>query len=53
MNNLEKVKKIYDLIVLYEKQYGRRVSFETFEVSNNDIPIESLDDFLEVLEQNK
>ena len=53
MNNFEKLKRIYKLILQYEGEYGSRISLETLEVSNNIREINTIDDLLENLEDNK
>lgn len=53
MNNYEKLKRIYELILSYQKNYGKKISLETLEVSNNIREIKTIDDLFEDLENNK
>lgn len=48
----EVLSKIYDLILLFDKEYGRTISIETLEIMNNNIGIESIEDLLIALECN-
>lgn len=52
-NNYKKLKRIYELILHYEKEYGRNIALETIEVSNKVRTIKTIDELLEDLENNK
>lgn len=52
-SNYLKVKRIYDLILQYEEEYGRTIALETLEVSNEVREITTIDDLLVDLENNK
>lgn len=51
--NYLKLKRIYELILHYEKEYGRNIALETIEVSNKVRTINTIDELLEDLENNK
>lgn len=51
--NFRKLKRIYELILRYNEEYGETVALETIEVSNNLSSIQTIDEFLEELEKNK
>lgn len=53
MSNYEKLKRIYELIISYQKEYGKPISLQTLEVSNKVRETKTIDDLLEDLENNK
>jgi acyl carrier protein len=53
MSNYEKLKRIYELILSYDEEYGKPISLETLEVSNEVREIKTIDDLLEDLENKK
>lgn len=52
-DNYIKLKRIYELILHYENEYGRKIALETIEVSNKVRAIKTIDELLEDLENNK
>lgn len=51
--NYEKLKRIYQLILQYEEEYGTRIALETIEVSNRVRTITTINELLEDLDNNK
>lgn len=51
--NYKKLKRIYELILQYEEEYGTPTALETIEVSNHVRTITTIDELLEDLENNK
>lgn len=52
-DNYIKLKRIYELILHYENEYGKKIELETIEVSNRVRVIKTIDELLEDLENNK
>lgn len=52
-DNYIKLKRIYELILHYENEYGRKIALETIEVSNKVREITTIEELLEDLENNK
>lgn len=48
----EKLETIFDLIILFDKEYGKKLTIETLTSMHNDIGINTIDDLLESLTWN-
>ncbi|MBN1059358.1 hypothetical protein [Clostridium botulinum] len=53
IKNYLKLKRIYELILHYEEEYGQKIALETIEVSNQIRIITTIDELLEDLENDK
>lgn len=52
-DNYLKLRRIYELILHYENEYGKKIALETIEVSNKIRKITTIDELLEDLENDK